>query len=432
LAEVAVAVTERGAGTTTLRALTTAALALPGLSGTVQGAAPAERNWEAGYFYYDEAGGRMSVEAAQQLLTVPVGDQADFTLNAVWDAISGASPIYNIPEIHCADGSVTVPPVDSVSGASGDGGGPGGTMMQAPSLEGSGCSLRSGRQVLLQDTFSDIRKAADVRLNFYPTDTLTLGLGAGLSREKDYDSDFFSLDLRRELNEKHTTLAAGYSFAADTFSPLNQPDFRGDKDTHQWLLGFTQVLSRTALLQVNLTHGYNQGYLSDPYKSVYVFQTNEAVPEVRPGSRRQWGLLTRYVRYLPDFGAALHLDYRYSTDDWGLRAHTLEVAWIQELAPDWELVPRLRYYTQGEADFYYNYLTAMPDGGHYSSDYRLAGFGAVSAGLKLSREWRDGLRIDLGAEFYDRKSAYGLIDHTPNRFSDYSAALYSLSLNFRF
>jgi hypothetical protein len=425
-----VAVTKDQRAQRTLTALTSAALALPGMASESFGATPAERQWDVGYFYYDEGGDRMTVNTLQQTLTLPLGDHLDLAVNGVRDTISGASPIYNLPEIRCPDGSVSTPPVLTVSGASGTPIGSGRPPAR-PTLGANGCQIRSARQVMLEDTFEDVRTAGDVKLNYYLDDT-TLGVGAGVSREKDYDSDFFSLDLRRELNQKLTTLAVGYSLASDTFSPLNRPGFEGDKDTHQFLLGVTQILSKNSLFQTNLTYGRNHGYLTDPYKNVYVLSTNAAVDEQRPDSREQWNLLTRYVHYFPSLQSALHLDYRYSTDDWGVNAHTLEASWIQPLGHGWAITPRLRYYSQGQADFYRSYFDSLPASGHYSSDYRLAGFGALSGGFKLSKQITDKLRIDANVELYDRESSYALTSEDDSSFADYGFASYSLNLSLRF
>lgn len=414
----------------TLAALTSAALAIPGLTSLAEAATPEPRQWDLLYFHYREHGERMQVEGLKQRLVLPLGDDWDLTFNGVRDTISGASPIYNLPEIHCQDGRVITPPVLSVSGASGPPPVSDGTPPERPPLDGE-CRIRSARQVLLEDTFQDTRTAGEFKLNHYRGDRV-LGLGAGVSNEKDYDSAFVSLDLRQSFNDGLTTLAAGYSLASDTLSPLNKPDFRANKTSHQFLLGLTQILSRHALIQLNLTFNDDLGYLSDPYKNVYVLATNRAVDEVRPDRRRQWNLLARYVRYIPRLQAALHLDYRYSSNDWGIEAHTLEASWIQPLGGGWTLTPRIRYYSQGEADFYRPYLETLPDSGHYSSDYRLAGFGAWSGGLKLARALTDQMQLELAAEWYDRQSRYALQGHTDNAFSDYGFALYSLSFNWRF
>ncbi len=429
--EVAVAATDRTGPQRTLTALTSAALALPGMATESVAGTPAERQWDVGYFYYDEGGDRMTVESLQQTLTLPLGDRFDLTLNGVRDTISGASPVYNLPEIRCADGTVTTPPVQSVSGASGSTAAGGSPPPTRPSLNGGDCRIASAQQVMLADTFEDTRTAGDFKLSYYREDT-TLRFGAGLSREKDYDSNFLSLDLSQDLNQKLTTLAFGYSLASDTFSPLNKPSFTGDKETHQFLLGLTQVMGKNDLLQTNLTFGYNQGYLTDPYKNVYVLASNAAVDEARPDERQQWNLLTRWVHYFPALKSALHLDYRYSRDDWGISAHTLETFWIQSLGDGWQLVPRLRYYSQGEADFYQSYFEDLPANGHYSSDYRLAGFGAVSGGIKLTKQITEKARIDAGIELYDRQSSYALNDHADSSFSDYGFTIYSLSLSLQF
>lgn len=417
----------------TLAALTSAALALPGMTDSAHAASPTERRWDVGYFLYDEGGERMTVEAVHQTLSLPLGERWDLVINGVWDAISGASPIYNLPEIHCQDGSVSTPPVLSVSGASGAGAGGGtpGTPPSRPPLGDGSCQIQSAKQVMLENTFQDIRRAADFKLTHYLGDT-SLGLGAGASREKDYDSDFFSLDLRHDLNQKQTTLAFGYSLAADTFSPLNMLDFSGDKDTHQWLLGVTQILNKDALLQVNLTYSQGQGYLTDPYKQVYVLDSNQAVQERRPDERNQWNLLARWVQYFPAPRGALHLDYRYSSDDWGVHAHTLEASWVQPLSGGWRITPTLRYYSQDQADFYQSYFQSLPEDGPYSSDYRLAGFGALSGGLRLSKRVFGEGQINASIELYDRQSRFKLGDHEDSSYADYTFAVYGLSLNLPF
>jgi len=97
--------------------------------------------------------------------------------------------------------------------------------------------------------------------------------------------------------------------------------------------------------------------------------------------------LTRFRNHFPSLAGTLQADYRYFHDDWGIRAHTLEVAWQQSLGERWALRPALRYYTQDAADFYSPVLTRPPPAAH-SSDQRLAAFGGVSPSLRAI------LRID--------------------------------------
>ena len=43
------------------------------------------------------------------------------------------------------------------------------------------------------------------------------------------------------------------------------------------------------------------------------------------------GQILRYVGYVQPLDAALHADYRFFHDDWGIDAHTLKLSWYQPL-----------------------------------------------------------------------------------------------------
>ena len=95
----------------------------------------------------------------------------------------------------------------------------------------------------------------------------------------------------------------------------------------------------------------------------------------------------------PSVGGTLQADYRYFSDDWGIRAHTLEVAWSQALNERWSLRPALRYYTQDAADFYSPTLTRPPVAVH-SSDQRLASFGGLSPSLRAILRFDDKTTVE--------------------------------------
>ena len=134
----------------------------------------------------------------------------------------------------------------------------------------------------------------------------------------------------------------------------------------------------------------------------------------------------------------MHLDYRFSTDSWGVNAHTFEASWHQPLGDGWQIIPRVRYYSQDSADFYAPVGTGeMLQQGVYSSDYRLSGFGAVSAGLKLSKEFKElkplsMLKFNIGAEYYNHSASYQLGGNDMGDFSDFSYYLITGSFNLRF
>jgi hypothetical protein len=407
--EAAVAATESKSGGLKLAALTAAALALPGMSPKVRAEAVAlAPEIDTAFSRYEESNGRMRADVYQAAGSVPLGDSASFRANGVKDVISGASPVANYL-------------------------GPNGKPVQ----------------ILSSASIRDVRDAVDLSAN-YAFDAATVGVNVGRSSENDYSSDFFNLDGRWDLNQKLTTLAAGFGFASDQVWAITHagkgvnvrvPGVGGDKSTFQGLLGVTQVLDKNSLVQANLTYTHSGGYLSDPYKFVqtlfdpYVVTDGYLgfIRDSRPGSRDQFALLLRYVH---DFNAlndaALHLDYRFYADTWGIDAHTFEAAWYQPIYAGWQLVPRVRYYSQGAADFYQPVFSAARADGHYSSDYRMASFGAVSGGAALSKEFLDRLRIAANVDFYERQKGFALAGGTGTSVDNFTYSIFSVSVDFKF
>lgn len=382
-----------------------AALALPGMVAKSHAdSPPAMPQIDTNFSRYEESGNRMRIETYQAAASLAVGDNLGFRVNGVKDVVTGASP-------------VTIGrPGPSCKGPSN------GLLVQCM----SGASIR------------DERDAVDIGANYYLKD-VTLGVDVGRSSENDYTSDFFNVDTRWELNQKMTTLATGFGYASDSVwaiqhvngQNVREPGVGGDKSTHQGLLGITQVLDKNSLIQANLTYANNAGFLADPYKWALV--DNVYLRDSRPGSREQYGVLLRYVRNFEELNsAALHLDYRFYSDTWGVDSHTLEVSWFQPLAYGWQLRPRIRYYTQTSADFYQPiYQTARLDG-NYSSDYRLAGFGAIAGGIQLNKEFFDRLRLAGGVDFYERQKGLGLSGGAGTKLDNFSYSMYSFSLNLKF
>lgn len=401
------AVTEEKKVRTTCAALTAAALSLPGIASVAEAADAQYIDLDTQFSRYEESGNRMKIDVYQASAMIPVNDRLNFKINGVKDLISGASPIFYKPQ-----GSKVVQVM-------------------------SGASIR------------DERDAVDLNGN-YNYGKGIVGLNVGRSSENDYNSTYFSLDNRYDFNNKRTTLATGYSFSSDNVWAVNhvngsmvrRPEVGGEKYTHQGLLGITQILDKNSLLQSNLTYTHNQGYLSDPYKAVYTPWVTTPYPEynqpgyshdTRPQDRDQFAVLLRYVRHFGSLNsAALHLDYRFNADTWGINAHTFEATWIQPIVSDWQLTPRVRYYSQNSADFYQPFFTSQRSDGYYSSDYRLAGFGAVSGGVQLNKEFFDRLKVGFGIDFYQRQQGYGINGGAGTAVDNFSFSMFSAGLNLKF
>jgi len=245
--------------------------------------------------------------------------------------------------------------------------------------------------------------------------------------------DFFSLGgsgtWLTDLNQRNTTLSLGLSFESNQIKPVGGTpvaltDMRsnsmtqlrdGDAETRtmaEVLFGITQVIDRYTLAQVNLGFSQSDGYHNDPYKIVSVLDSNgdliatnglngRYIYENRPDTRSKQTLFARVKRDIG--GDVLDASYRFLNDDWGITSHTFDVRYRFNMASAnyWE--PHVRYYQQGEADFYRYSLSeneALP--AEVSADYRLADMTATTVGLKYGFTTPGGNQNSIRAELYQQ------------------------------
>ena len=314
----------------------------------------------------------------------------------------------------------------------------------------------------------ETRKQGDFRLG-YDWDEASLDLGAGTSAENDYNSSFGNIGARLDFNQKLTSLNFGASYTEsetealldhDAFPYLEKSSFngrvknqilRGRKTDWSGNFGVTQVLNKSALIEGSVSYTNSNGYMANPYKAVEMLfvdpkkaadeegkieATMRAFLENRPEKRQQWTENLRYVQHIDALDAALHLDYRFYHDDWGIQAHTISSDWIQPLGNGLSITPRVRYYSQNAADFYAPYFVSkqsekydvklLPQ--NYSSDYRLSGYGALSGGLTVTKKFAKGLEIQAGAEYYTHAGSLKLGGSGEGNYADFDGYLVNAAL----
>lgn len=359
----------------TVTALMTAALALPGApAGARQPVSDLQADYRYSAYREDalpdgavQAGStsRFEVDTHQLDLRLPLaapfGTGADLDVSLQHETMSGASPWFVVPD---ADDR----PVQVMSGAT------------------------------IQDERDDIL----ARANFLG-ERRRVSVSAGFSEEKDYRAVNAGLEVGADFHDGLTTVEAGLGYSDDTIEPVDAERFpsrvrEADKDSLTAFAGLSRVLDQQSTIQTSLSFTENEGFLSDPYKQVYV--GGEIRADTRPERRRQGTWMLRYRRFVARLKAALHADYRYYLDDWGIHAHTLRLSWFQTLPGGWRVTPSVRYHSQSEADFYAPFFESEPDDRLYTSDYRMSPFGAVSGRLRVDKAF-GGLEISVSYEVYD-------------------------------
>jgi len=376
------------------RALAAATCAV--LGGGAQAAQQSDSEWtmDSSVLYYSEQG-RVDIVEPAIFATQTISADETMTFKGVYDSMTGASP----------NGASPTNTSQTFTGASG----------------GAGYTVEAG-ETPMRD-FSDSRIAAGLDWSKKTSSLVTRDLGLNFSTEEDYTSFGGTVNFAHDLNNKLTTVAFGGGLTYDLVKPSGGPPtglastsvatakpqtvtgasaggedegegFEGEPKTMtDVLVGVTQVLSRRSLVQVNYSHSYMSGYLTDPYKILSVVdpstgETLDYVYEKRPDTRNSDVLYTKFVHHLESDVA--HLSYRYYRDDWGVRSHTGTLRYHMKFGNVFYLEPQFRYYTQTAADFYDHSLVLGESVKYASADLRLGEMTGTTAGLRLGAKFQGG------------------------------------------
>lgn len=323
---------------------------------------------------YQETGGRIAVKVHGAAVEKDFGPDTHLKVEGVVDAIAGATP--------------------------------------------NGQPAPAGSDQVPLSHLHERRKAWNATLSRqFPRVNVALGLGN--SRESDYVSTGWSINTITDFNQKNTLLLLGLAGTSDDLRVFYQTD-RATKRTHDVIVGLTQLLNPQTSVAFNLTWGRQRGYLADPYKLVQ--KDTEIIPglslpltfpENRPAEREKWIGFAGVNRSFPAVHGALDLSYRLYHDSYDTTAHTLDLAWFQNVGERVILRPGLRFHDQTAADFFYYRLdgtTVVPTSGpprtngpFYSSDYRLSALRTYTYGLKLIWNATEALQFDAAYERYDMR-----------------------------
>ncbi|MCX6179507.1 MAG: DUF3570 domain-containing protein [Chlorobiales bacterium] len=281
-----------------------------------------------------------------------------------------------------------------------------GTTYTSDSVSGASPTYHSSGLVKM----TDLRRALDVQLTRYFSRG-SVSFGTSYSKETDYISRGFNVQGSLSTEDKNTTFTLGGAFNNDSINPVTQPNLDEKKQVAAGLIGVTRVLTPQDIVQLNFGYSKGNGYYSDPYK----------LNDNRPRDRNSFTALARWNHHFDDNGTdgTVHLSYRYYSDTFGIRAHTFDAEYVQPLYKGWTLTPLLRFYTQNEADFYISVATAEAadptqptpppaDAVYYSEDQRLSSFGAITAGLKVSKQINKDWLVDAKYEQYEQRAQWSL------------------------
>lgn len=380
-----------------------------------------ENAWavDSSYLYYSEED-RVTVNKLVGTAKGFVSTRDTASIKVVFDAMSGATPT----------GAVKAS-TPAFTGASG----------------GTGINP-SGETAALAD-FSDTRAAVALDWEHEHTRTLSVNYNGAFSVENDWRSFSVSATANKETSDRSTRFTLGIAGTFDEIFRVNgnntpEPLTRvadgrflseGQRTTTDIIAGVTKVINRRTVAQFNLGFGIANGYMTDPYK---VFSVVDATGvewdqyfEGRPDSRTRWTITANLNHMTFPGNNGIHLSYRYYSDDWDVKSHTLDYAHRFTFANADYLEPRIRLYSQTKAEFYQNSFFAPNDGTtpnlpqYLSADYRLDDMVSGTVGLTY------GVRFGKDADLRTRLS-YIHQSFENSEFDTNKAVVFNLSYGKRF
>ncbi len=175
------------------------------------------------------------------------------------------------------------------------------------------------------------------------------------SSESDYDAETFAFAVSQDMFGDMTTLTLSFTVAADAVGRSDDPTFGRDISRQQYGIGITQILTKNLIAAVNFETITDEGFLSNPYRSVRYLDFGSAIgysfePELYPNTRTSNALGLRARYYLP-YRAAVEGEYRFYTDTWNIAGHTFALTYVHPMGP-WTFTAKYRYHDQSGADFF--------------------------------------------------------------------------------
>ncbi len=208
------------------------------------------------------------------------------------------------------------------------------------------------------------------------------------SDEDDYNAKSISFAISHDTFGGMTTLSLEAGLGDDEVGRNGDDSFSESVKRYNYKLGWTQVLSSSWIAALNMQVDLDEGFLNNPYRSVRYRDTSDPrgyayQREVYPDTRNAFAVSLVNKVYLP-YRAALSFNLRHYQDSWDIRALDAEVEYVHPLTQHWTLEGKLRWYSQGQADFYRDLFDFASQQNFMARDKELSEFNNLTLGIGAS------------------------------------------------
>ena len=232
----------------------------------------------------------------------------------------------------------------------------------------------------------------------YLRDKTTYSINYIDSDEPDYKAHTAIVGLSHDLFGDLTTVSLGYSRGWDVVGQratrTSAPVDVGHADHRNYSVGVSQIVTKRLILGINYDAITDEGYLKSPYrKARYCVDASCSASafeeQVYPRTRTS-NAVAFDARYFLPYRAALHGNFRYFNDTWGIGAQTAEIGYLHPTKGPWTFDTSYRYYNQTRADFYSDLLPRADFQNFMARDRELATFHSHTFHVGASYEFARG------------------------------------------
>ena len=231
-----------------------------------------------------------------------------------------------------------------------------------------------------------------------------------LSDESDYTANTASFDLTQDILGDLATVSFGFSQGWDEVRKNGDNAFEETVDRRNYRFGLQLIVTPRLMTGLNYEVITDEGFLNNPYRSVrYLDETSARgfsfQPELYPHTRTS-NAVSINARYFLPHRAAVHGEYRYFTDTWGIDANTASIGYTHPWGKRWIFEAGYRWYDQSAADFYSDLFPRADAQNFLARDKELSTFTShmfsLGATYELAAFGWDRLRRSTVNLFYDR------------------------------
>ncbi len=236
---------------------------------------------------------------------------------------------------------------------------------------------------------------------YNPRTRVTTGLGYSYSTEYDYKSNGFTLQLAKASANNNREVSLRASAFLDTWSVILPSELRPvyygsgaqndrikvdtkPRNSFNLALSVSQVINKRLQMLLIVEPSYQEGLLSTPFHRIY-FTNGAETTEYLPGSRLKLPIGVR-ANYFAGDRVVIRSFYRFYIDDWGMKAHTVNLEVPIKVTPFLSVSPFYRFNTQTAVRYFRPYGQHAPTETYYTSDYDIGNITTqfVGTGVRMA------------------------------------------------